>query len=118
MRNRLSSLPFLEAPWRWRCSPNGTAPRSLLWRLPIASEYRLWCFSSVRFDLRRDFHKEAAAYRPALPLSIPILAIWLAIGWLVGGISGNFHFYNGCLLVPLFLGAPVAVRKPATSIGS
>ena len=65
----------------------------------------MWCFSSVRFDLRRDFHKEAAAYRPALPLSIPILAIWLAIGWLLGEISETFHFHNGSLLVPIFLGA-------------
>jgi uncharacterized protein len=55
------------------------------------------------------FPLEAGAYRPALPLSIPILAIWLAVGWLLGEISERFQFHNGCLLVPIFLGAALTM---------
>ncbi|HEX5608141.1 MAG TPA: AbrB family transcriptional regulator [Candidatus Binatia bacterium] len=55
------------------------------------------------------FPLEAAAYRPALPLSIPILAFWLAVGWLLGEVSEKFHFHNGCLLVPIFLGAALTM---------
>jgi hypothetical protein len=47
----------------------------------------------------------AAAYRPNLPLDFSILIPWLAIGWLLGEISEKFRFHNGCLLVPIFLGA-------------
>jgi membrane AbrB-like protein len=55
------------------------------------------------------FPLEVGAYRPALPLSIPILAIWLAVGWLLGEISERFQFHNGCLLVPIFLGAALTM---------
>lgn len=51
------------------------------------------------------FPLEAAAYRPNLPLDFSILIPWLAIGWLLGEISEKFRFHNGCLLVPIFLGA-------------
>ncbi|MGH7854593.1 MAG: AbrB family transcriptional regulator [Candidatus Binatia bacterium] len=47
----------------------------------------------------------ASAYRPNLPLDFSILIPWLAIGWLLGEISEKFRFHNGCLLVPIFLGA-------------
>jgi membrane AbrB-like protein len=47
----------------------------------------------------------AAAYRPNLPLDFPLLVPWLAVGWLLGEISEKFRFHNGCLLVPIFLGA-------------
>lgn len=47
----------------------------------------------------------AAAYRPNLPLDFSVLIPWLAIGWLLGEISERFRFHNGCLLVPIFLGA-------------
>jgi membrane AbrB-like protein len=47
----------------------------------------------------------AAAYRPNLPLDFSILIPWLAVGWLLGEISEKFRFHNGCLLVPIFLGA-------------
>src|SRR5918992_2849105 len=52
---------------------------------------------------------EAAAYRPVLPLNFAILVPWLAISWLLGEISERFHFHNGCLLVPIFLGAGLTV---------
>src|SRR5918999_2171115 len=51
----------------------------------------------------------AAAYRPNLPLDFSILIPWLAVGWLIGEISERFHFHNGCLLVPIFLGAGLTV---------
>ena len=51
----------------------------------------------------------AAAYRPNLPLDFSILIPWLAVGWLLGEISERFHFHNGCLLVPIFLGAGLTV---------
>jgi len=52
---------------------------------------------------------EASAYRPTVPLIPSILAVWLAIGWLLGEISEKFHFHNGCLLVPIFLGAALTM---------
>jgi membrane AbrB-like protein len=51
----------------------------------------------------------AAAYRPDLPLDFSILTPWLAIGWLLGEISEKLHFQNGCLLVPIFLGAALTM---------
>jgi uncharacterized protein len=51
----------------------------------------------------------AAAYRPNLPLDFSILIPWLAVGWLLGEISERLHFHNGCLLVPIFLGAGLTV---------
>ena len=51
----------------------------------------------------------AAAYRPDLPLDFSILMPWLAIGWLLGEISEKLHFQNGCLLVPIFLGAALTM---------
>ena len=51
------------------------------------------------------FPLEAGAYRPNLPLDFLFLIPWLAIGWLLGEISEKFRFHNGCLLVPIFLGA-------------
>jgi len=51
------------------------------------------------------FPLEVSAYRPTVPLDLSILAIWLAISWLLGEISEKFHFHNGCLLVPIFFGA-------------
>ena len=50
-----------------------------------------------------------AAYRPNLPLDFSILIPWLAVGWLLGEISERLHFHNGCLLVPIFLGAGLTV---------
>jgi hypothetical protein len=52
---------------------------------------------------------EAAAYRPALPLNVPILTLWLAAGWILGAISERLHLTNGCLLVPIFFGAALTV---------
>jgi membrane AbrB-like protein len=51
----------------------------------------------------------AAAYRPNLPLDFPVLVAWLAIGWILGEISERLHFHNGCLLVPIFLGAALTM---------
>jgi len=55
------------------------------------------------------FPLEAAAYRPVLLLSVPILAVWLAVGWLLGEISERLNFHNGCLLVPIFFGAALTM---------
>jgi membrane AbrB-like protein len=55
------------------------------------------------------FPLEASAYRPTVPLNVPILVLWLAIGWLLGEISERFHFHNGCLLVPIFFGAALTM---------
>jgi membrane AbrB-like protein len=51
----------------------------------------------------------AAAYRPNLPLDFSILIPWLAMGWLLGEIAEKFRFHNGCLLVPIFLGAALTM---------
>ena len=53
---------------------------------------------------------EAAAYKPNLPLNIPILAGWLAVSCLLGEISERFHFHNGCLLTPIFFGAALTMN--------
>src|SRR6476659_573104 len=56
---------------------------------------------AVLADRYGAFPLEFGRYLPALPLTSPILAIWLAVGWLLGEISERFQFYNGCLLVPI-----------------
>jgi uncharacterized protein len=55
------------------------------------------------------FPLEASAYRPTVPLDPTILAVWLAIGWLLGEISEKFDFHNGCLLVPIFFGVAMTM---------
>jgi hypothetical protein len=55
------------------------------------------------------FSLEAPAFRPLLPLNVPILAIWLVLGWLLGEISEKLQFHNGCLLVPIFLGSALTM---------
>ena len=55
----------------------------------------------------------AAAYRPNLPLNLVLLVPWLAIGWLLGEISEKLRFHNGCLLVPIFLGAALTAVAQA-----
>jgi len=52
---------------------------------------------------------EAAAYKPDLPLLPAILAVWLLVSGILGEISERFHFHNGCLLVPIFLGAALTM---------
>jgi membrane AbrB-like protein len=51
----------------------------------------------------------AAAYRPNLPLDVPLLIVWLAISWLLGELSERLHFHNGCLLMPIFIGAALTM---------
>ena len=51
----------------------------------------------------------AAAYRPNLPLDFSILVPWLAVGWILAEVSERLHFHNGCLLVPIFVGAALTV---------
>ena len=51
----------------------------------------------------------ASAYRPAVPLDYPVLAVWLAAGFVVGGISERLRLHNGYLLTPIFLGAALTV---------
>ncbi|HEY1233241.1 MAG TPA: hypothetical protein VGH22_07665 [Candidatus Binatia bacterium] len=55
------------------------------------------------------FPPEDGAYRPALPLNIPILAIWLTAAWLLGEVSERLQFHNGCLLAPIFFGAALTM---------
>ena len=55
------------------------------------------------------FPLETSAYRPTVPLNLSILALWLAISWLLGEISEKFDFHNGCLLVPIFFGAALTM---------
>jgi membrane AbrB-like protein len=50
-----------------------------------------------------------AAYRPNLPLDFSILIPWLAVSWILGEISERLRFHNGCLLVPIFLGAALTM---------
>jgi membrane AbrB-like protein len=52
---------------------------------------------------------EAAAYRPQLPLDVPILVLWLAVGFLIGEITERLGLQNGYLLMPILLGATLTV---------
>jgi membrane AbrB-like protein len=51
----------------------------------------------------------ASTYRPAVPLDYPVLAVWLAVGFVVGGISERLRLHNGYLLTPIFLGAALTI---------
>jgi membrane AbrB-like protein len=51
----------------------------------------------------------ASAYRPAVPLNYRVLALWLAVGFVFGGISERLRLHNGYLLTPIFLGAALTV---------
>lgn len=50
---------------------------------------------------------EAAAYRPQVPLDLPVLAGWLAFGFLIGGVAERLRLHNGYLLMPVLVGAAV-----------
>lgn len=52
---------------------------------------------------------EIAAYRPQLPLNVPVLAVWLAAGFLLGEVSERLRFHNGYLLMAIFIGAGLTV---------
>lgn len=56
------------------------------------------------------FPLEAAAYKPSAPLDPAVLALWLAVGCVLGEISERFHFQNGCLLTPIFFGAALSMN--------
>lgn len=61
----------------------------------------------------------AAAYKPNLPLVFSILVPWLAIGWILGEVSERLRFHNGCLLVPIFLGAALTMAgAPLSAVPS
>ncbi len=51
----------------------------------------------------------AAAYRPNVPLDPVVLAAWLPVGFILGMVSERLRFHNGCLLVPIFLGAALTI---------
>jgi len=51
----------------------------------------------------------ASAYRPTVPLDYPVLALWLAVGFLLGEVSERLRLHNGYLLTPIFLGAALTV---------
>jgi uncharacterized protein len=55
------------------------------------------------------FPLETSAYSPMVPLDPPVLAVWLAASWLLGEISEKLNFHNGCLLVPIFVGAALTM---------
>jgi uncharacterized protein len=48
-------------------------------------------------------------YKPQLPLDFPVLAIWLAAGYVLGAVSERLRLQNGHLLTPIFLGAALTV---------
>ncbi len=52
---------------------------------------------------------EAAAYRPEVPLQVPVLAPWLAFGFLIGELSERLGLHNGYLLTPIFFGAALTM---------
>jgi len=52
---------------------------------------------------------EAAAYRPQLPLDVPVLVLWLAAGAVLGAVSERLGLHNGYLLTPIFFGAALTV---------
>lgn len=52
---------------------------------------------------------EAAPYRPQVPLDYATLLPWLAMGFLLGGVSEKLRLHNGHLLTPIFVGAALTV---------
>jgi hypothetical protein len=52
---------------------------------------------------------EAAAYKPNVPFVPAVLVVWLFISGALGEFSERLHFHNGCLLVPIFLGAALTM---------
>ena len=56
------------------------------------------------------FPLEASAYKPNLPLNLPILTMWLLLSWALGEISERLHLNNGCLLTPIFFGAALTLN--------
>jgi len=52
---------------------------------------------------------EIAAYRPQLPLDVPVLLVWLAAGFAVGEITERLRLHNGYMLMPIFMGAGLTV---------
>lgn len=52
---------------------------------------------------------EAAAYRPEVPLDVPVLATWLAVGFFIGELSERLGLHNGYLLTPIFFGAALTM---------
>ncbi len=53
---------------------------------------------------------DAAPYKPNLPLDWPVLAIWLAAGFVVGEISERCRLHNGYILTPIFMGAVLTIN--------
>ncbi|MGE5303034.1 MAG: AbrB family transcriptional regulator [Alphaproteobacteria bacterium] len=51
----------------------------------------------------------ASAYRPTVPLDYSVLALWLAVGFVLGEVSERLRLHNGYLLTPIFFGAALAV---------
>jgi membrane AbrB-like protein len=47
--------------------------------------------------------------RPEVPFDPVILVLWLAAGFLIGGVAEKFKFHNGYLLMPIFFGAILTV---------
>ncbi len=50
-----------------------------------------------------------SSYRPVVPLDFSVLALWLAVGFVLGGISEKLRLHNGYLLTPIFFGAALTV---------
>jgi hypothetical protein len=53
---------------------------------------------------------EIAAYRPQLPLDLPVLFLWLAAGFVMGEVSERLGLHNGYLLTPIFVGAALTAN--------
>jgi hypothetical protein len=52
---------------------------------------------------------DAAPYIPTLPFDALILSVWLAAGFVVGGLSERIGLHNGYMLMPIFLGAGLTI---------
>ncbi len=53
---------------------------------------------------------EVTAYRPQMPLDVPVLVMWLAAGLVMGEVSERLGLHNGHLLMPIFVGAALTAN--------
>lgn len=52
---------------------------------------------------------EGMPYKPQLPFDPVILVIWIAAGFLIGEIAERLRFHNGCMMMPIFVGAGLTI---------
>jgi len=52
---------------------------------------------------------DGEAYVPNLPFNLWVFILWLAAGFVIGGLAEKLRFHNGYMLMPIFLGAALTI---------